>query len=171
MPEDRGFEPYIDWDAITDEMTDDLHKKVVEYKEAQDNFLAQKSKENASRLMRLQWELSRLGTAITHTIFTVPMMVHVAGPKAQSTKEDHTEEIIQRCKRCGSVLQIWQDKFLIPTPEGLQPVDPDQMPWWNEGDIVAKASDESGSTMYEIEEGRDLDPHERPCPDLARELS
>lgn len=171
MGEDRSFEPYFDWDAIDEKMTDDFHALFMEYKKAQEDFASKKSVRTAANFMRLQREMSNIAHAIQHAVYTVPMMVHVAGPKVQNTEEDGTEQILQRCKRCGSVLQVWQDKFLIPTIDGLQPLSEDDLPWWDEGDIVAKASDDTGSTMYQVDEGRDLDDHERPCPDFAGELS
>ena len=167
MGENRNFEPYFDWAGITDEMTDDLHERILEYKKAQEDFIAEKSNQNAARFMRLQWEVARIGNAITQTIYTIPVMVHVAGQKIYGKDEDGTDQVIQRCKRCGSILQGWQDRYQVATPEGVVRITEENIPWWQENDVVAKPAEEIGTKMYEIENDRPLEEHEKLCPDLS----
>jgi len=165
MAEDRNFEPYIDWEDISDEMTSDFREKFLEYKKAQEMFTAHSSNENAARFLRIQFELSRLSAAIAQTLYTVPMMVHVAGPKVSGKDDDGEEQIVQRCKRCGSILQSWQPSMHFPTSEGPLQIPEDSMMWWEEDAGVAKSVRQG--TMYPIEGGRELEKHEKICPDLT----
>jgi hypothetical protein len=161
----RNFDPYIAWEDISDVMVDDLHAKIVEYKKAQDDFLTEKNRENASRLMRLQFELNVIATGIHKTLYRMPVMVHIADEKIETHEEEH--EIKQRCARCGSILQFWKEGMAIVTPAGPIGVSEDDISWWDPGDIVAKATDDEGMTVYQVDPKRSLDKWERECVDLS----
>jgi Zn ribbon nucleic-acid-binding protein len=170
MAEDTGFEPYIDWDGMTDEMVDEFHETLVEFRKYQDEFIANKSKKSAANVLRLQMDISNIAAAIHQTLFTIPMMVHIAGAQDESVDDDGNKQIFQRCKRCGSVLQMWRENIVAMTPNGIREVEPDDMKWWEEDQIVAKTSDEDSMTMYAIDKDQKLEAHEKPCPDFASEL-
>lgn len=158
-----AFEPFIDWDDFSDEMLDDLVEVYDRFKKAQKSFDRRKTKKNAIAMLSSQGELSHIANAIMRTLHTVPVMVHVAGDKAVREGDDGpiTE---QRCTRCGSVLQRWEPSYHAMTPAGPIPLAEDDLPWWDKGDIVAKAGDENESmSMYQIDPERDLEKHEREC--------
>jgi len=166
--EQKNFEPYLDWDSIEDEMVDDLHELFMEFRKAKKNFISSKSKERAVAVLKAQYELGRITTAIHHAIFTRPMMIHVAGPKQKIADEDGSDQIVQRCKRCGSILQLWSENFMAVTPAGPIPLEEEDVPWWDDDDVVAKAGDpDQGMQMYEVGKDRELERHERLCPDLT----
>lgn len=158
-----SFEPFIDWDEMSDEMLHDLSTAYREFRKAQKSFDRRQTKENAIALLKGQHEMSDIATAIFRTLHTVPVMVHIAGEKTTAT-EDEQEVIRQRCTRCGSVLQQWMSGYHAMTPAGPIPMDEGDLPWWDPGDIVAKSGDENESmTMYQIDPERELDKHEREC--------
>lgn len=163
----KNFEPYIDFDAIDDRMTDDLHEAASAYKQATESFMKEKSKENAANLLRTQHRITEIAHAINASLYTQPVMVHIAGEKSHDSDEDGRDQAIQRCKRCGSVLQIWKTGWAAMTPAGPHRLEEEDLPWWEEDDLVAKNSDNESMTMYEIEKNRDLEKHEFPCLDLT----
>ena len=167
MSENQGFEPYLDWSSLTQEMADDLHQLISAYKAAQKKFEEHNTTENAADLMRLQLELTATSAAIQQDLITIPVLVHLAGPKTEGTDSEGHEEIVQRCTRCGSLLQRWCEALVSMTPAGPRSVEQDEMPWWDPGDVVAKASGDNGHAMYEITEGRALEKHEKECLDLT----
>jgi hypothetical protein len=132
MPDDQqNFEPYIDWNGLTDEMAWDLVEKLVPYKLANERLIKQatrrwrkpnlrKMREATVELLQLQSELGSLNEAIIRTLVTIPMMIHVAGPKTveECDSGTHNEHRVQRCARCGSVLQMWQEGMMHLTPAG-----------------------------------------------------
>ena len=167
------FEPHIDWDDISDEMATDLHRNVVALKRAQDRLLAYQGLPEgeglrllAANLLRAQQDLSTTAVAIQTTLYVVPMVVHVAGGRGCMTDDDGNEQVVQRCKRCGSVLQVWIEGFHRVTPEGPCKFSCDQFDWKKEGEIVAKAAHANAHRMYQIED-RELEEFERQCPDLT----
>jgi hypothetical protein len=180
MPDDQNFEPYIDWDDLSDEMADDLSSRLTRFRKVSDLFIKESNRKrrrrpekiraHAAEMLRLQYELSALYQAIVQTLVTVPMMVHVAGEKKTEQCEsiDH-DHIVQRCTRCGSMLQSWHANTTVMTPLGPQEIDEEDVTWWTPGSTVAKSGDTGGPPMlhmYEIED-RELEKHEMVCVDLA----
>lgn len=164
-------EPFIDWDALDDEMAKDLHQYLCAFRQAQadlaecEEAAGQQFRALAANLLRTQEELSGVVGAIRNALYTVPMVVHVAGAKSASY-EDGQEQVIQRCKRCGSVLQVWTEGLIRMTPGGPSAVPADDMVWWKEGETVAKSASDDRQ-IYRIDENRELEDFERPCPDLT----
>jgi hypothetical protein len=187
MPDDQqNFEPYIDWNGLTDEMAWDLVEKLVPYKLANERLIKQatrrwrkpnlrKMREATVELLQLQSELGSLNEAIIRTLVTIPMMIHVAGPKTveECDSGTHNEHRVQRCARCGSVLQMWQEGMMHLTPAGPAEVTEEEISWWTPGTLVAKSgSSGPGLSMYEVEpEGRELEKHEMVCVDLNKILT
>lgn len=162
----QNFDPYIDWQAMNEKMVDDFHDLLVRFKSAQDDLLKTKSKEKVIEVIKLQIEMSRISAAIQQTLFVMPVMVHVAGEKTKKLGEDGSEQVSQRCQRCGSVLQFWKEGYAAATPTGPIPLDEDDLPWWSKEDLVAKATNDSSATMYGIDKERPLKKYEMSCPDL-----
>jgi hypothetical protein len=167
VSDQKNFEPFLDWGAITPEMAADLHENIVEFRRAQDLFLQDPTPEHAGAVLKPQFELTKIANAIHETIFTIPVMVHSAGQKTRETTDDDKESITQRCKRCGSILQRWVEGFAVMTPGGPVELDESNLPWWDEDDRVAKATGDGGMAMYEIEKNRELNKYELLCVDLA----
>jgi hypothetical protein len=162
----QNFDPFIDWDSVTQEMADDMHVKILEYKEAIKKFEAENTISNCADVLRLQFELTTTSNSIHAALFTVPVMVHNAGEKVSDSDSEGHSVITQRCTRCGSVLQGWREGMAVLTPNGIEDLVEDKISWWKPGDVVAKASDAESMTMYVIED-RDLDKHERECVDIS----
>ena len=164
--DEMNFEPFFDYDGITDEMIDDLHQVFVAYKKASDRFTAMKSRREAIRVLETQTAVRETYDAVMAALWTVPAMVHIAGPKRQETHpEHHSEATLQRCQRCGSILQLWHDHMLCMTEHGPEQVTEENVEWWAEGDMVGKSNYETGMNLYEIDD-RELHSWEHPCVDI-----
>jgi hypothetical protein len=169
----QNFEPYIDWASVSPEMAKDMHEKMLEYRAAIKAFEASGSTKDCSDVMRCQFELTNISAVIQQQLFVLPVMVHIAGEKIHEPSlhgdedEEPHEHIIQRCTRCGSILQMWCEVVRLLTPEGPVQVPEEGISWWEPGAVIAKASDDDSMTMYVIEDGRELEKHEHECLDLT----
>lgn len=159
-----SFEPFIDWDDFSDEMLKDMSEAYDNFRGAQKRFDRRKTKANAIALLQTQFALSNIAGAIHHTLHTVPVMVHIAGAKVEKDNEGGGTLVEQRCTRCLSVLQRWESGYHAMTPAGPLPIEASDLPWWDEGDVVAKSGDENESmSMYQVDPDRELEKHEREC--------
>jgi ribosomal protein S27AE len=165
--EDMNFEPFFDYESVDERMASDLHSVITDYRKCCQRFESNGSVVNAVAVMKAQDELQHVYEAIKHSIFTVPALVHVAGPKKVETHpESGNEATVQRCSRCGSVIQLWHEHMIAMTGEGPRELDEDEVPWWKVGDVVAKCNHPAGMNLYEIE-NRPLKRHERECVDMS----
>lgn len=160
-----NFDPFPDWEKITEEHARHLHEAMREQNDARQLFFERPSPENAGRVIEAITRTSSYADFIIAEVWTVPVMVHVAGAKQEETNpaDENQEGILQRCVRCKSVLHFWTHGMVAITSAGPKLFEPDDIDWWQEGDLVAKATSEDGSTMYLIEEGRELQKHEYEC--------
>ena len=168
--EKNNFEPFIDWDGLDEEMSNDLWSALREFELAKVTFLKERRPENAARLMIAQEKISEINDAIRNTLFTLPMMVHCAGEKIVGNDDDGREEIIQRCTRCGSTLQQWKDGWGTMVDGEVKKLEADDLIWWEPGKQIAKATNDTTTSLYEIPLDRPLEKHELMCPDFAGEL-
>jgi hypothetical protein len=167
----QNFDPYFDWSELSDDMASDLHAHYLRHRRALDAFLDRKTpdRELAKEVMDSHEELSRTAEVIKMALWTEPVMVHVAGERKMETNPDDPEQegVLQRCQRCGSILHFWAEGMGVMTPEGPRILNEDEIPWWPSGELVAKATNELGMKMYEVEKGRKLAKHEIECVSLA----
>ena len=173
MTEPVGFEPFIDWHGINDEMAQDLAKTVREFRSAQEAFARFDDTSTgdafckaAADMLLTQHELATTVNAIQSTLFIVPVVIHVAGIRMLEQDDETNDRVVQRCARCGSVLQMWVEGLIRPTPDGPQEISQGDMVWWGEGEVVAKAPAEGGNRMYPVRD-RELEEYEQPCPNLS----
>jgi hypothetical protein len=167
----KNFDPFPDWEKVDQEMADDLHAVVVQQREAVEAFEENKTPENAAELIRLYTETQATCEAIMRAIWTQPVLVHVAGEREweKNPGDEDQEALLQRCQRCKSVLSFWFENMMMMADDGPRPMDQDEIPWWEKGEIVAKGEGENGFSMYLVEKGRELEKHEIECvgmPDL-----
>ena len=164
--EEMSFEPFYDYESITEEMIEDLHKVVVGYKVAARRFEAMRSKREAISVLKTQLEVQEAYNAIMSALWTVPAMIHVAGaPRTETHPRTGTEAVAQRCQRCGSMLQLWHENLIVMGEEGPTEVEQENVSWWDEGQIVAKAIQPGGMHMYQIDD-RELHHYEHECVDI-----
>lgn len=163
-----NFDPFYDYDSIASEMVDDLHKAVVDNTASVKLFAREKTRENAISVLKAQRQIQIVYDNVMQTLWTVPAMIHLAGEKKiEVHPETEIEGVVQRCKRCGSVLQFWYEGLIHMTSVGPQQVDEDDVSWWRDGDRVGKCSHEHGINLYEIDPQRSLEKHERDCVNMA----
>jgi hypothetical protein len=171
-----NFDPFIDYELLDQTRADGLHLAVRQYRDAVDAFVAD---EHAStlkaRVVSQKLEaMDKTATKIMSDLWTVPVMVHVAGEKKTEKNPDNPEhEVdIQRCQRCASILNFWHEDMAVELPDGFDGYDVDDDAeqdhhWWSPGDVVGKVGDESHIGVYSIDPKRELYKHERECVSLS----
>lgn len=171
-----NFDPFIDFEAVTEEMAADLHAALREHRDAAAAFVEDDRPDpvKCARAVAAATEVNMVVGAIVESLHRTPVMVHVAGPRREELRaEDDDDEIedlvlVQRCSRCGSVLNFWTDHLGTFDPHtGPRRVELNEIPWWKEGQLVAKATKPGMIDMYLVEPDRPLDKHERECADLS----
>jgi len=166
-----NFEPFFDFEAVTPEMAMRLHATLHAHRAAVEAFLEDQQPEvgKAALVLEAANECNQLLNDIMEALHTTPVMVHVAGPQREETNPGDPDMygVLQRCTRCGSVLNFWTEHVAMMDPEhGPRMMEIDDVPWWSEGTRVAKAIGPVGMGMYSIPEDQDLAKHELPCVDL-----
>ena len=166
----QNFDPFYDWSSITQEMADDLHRDFRKHKENLDALVASEQPDIslAAAVMESLNEIQLTSEAIRKTVWTQPVMVHIAGSRKHETNPDNPNEeaVLQRCSRCGSVLNFWQEGMMSLTEDGPRQMEEDEIPWWDQGALIGKVNGSLSISTYLIEEGRDLEKHEMECPSL-----
>jgi hypothetical protein len=167
-----NFDPYFDYESLNDEMVDDLHKALRRYYVIQQDISSSEStsKAKVKELLESFDEVTNVMTDVKRAVYTVPSMVHKAGPKKWETNPDDEDQeaVVQRCSRCGSVLSWWNEGVMGMGEDGRPRVlEEDDIPWWDEGATVAKSTNDNMMGLYEVAQGRDLDKDERECVSLA----
>lgn len=149
-----SFEPFFDYEAITEEIAQDLKDALEQLREAQEDLLSAQDAEGmvscAKDVVEAQNEIMFIHREINHHIYTVPAMVHVAGePKLEF--EEGAPMYVQRCERCGSDLsrsmQESYEHFTVGEQVGKSHMDRDKTKY---------------ETMYLVGD-RDLYEHELEC--------
>lgn len=172
-PHAAGFEPYVDFDAMTPEMATAVRNSLVEYKAAMEGLIAspEAAPELAARLLAASERASQIVREITQKLHVTPVIVHVAGERREEANPDDAEEqaTVQRCARCGSILHMWSERMGIIDPEtGPRRLEEDEIPWWHPGARVAKPGVGGLTGIYEIRPpDRPLSEHEHTCADLS----
>jgi hypothetical protein len=165
-----GFEPFFDYDKFSPEMASDLYRAMIGFNHARDAFLRQPpSPRLGAEVIRTSREMDRTLDVICQSLWTLPVMVHVAGERQTEVCEDcgNGERIVQRCKRCGSTLHLWHEHLFVLTPQGPAELEEEDIPWWDEDSLVAKGTDGGRMTMYRIDPDRTLEKHEMECVSLV----
>lgn len=146
-----SFEPFFDYEAISEEMADDLKDALVQLRQAQEDLLSAQDAEGlvacARDVVEAQNEIMYVHREINRHIYTVPAMVHVAG-KAKLEFSHGRPLYVQRCDRCGSELCRSRDEDETN---------------FTEGELVGKAQmGDDSEAMYLVGE-RELKEHELQC--------
>ena len=167
----QNFDPFLDWEAIDEEIASDINKHVKRHRRLMEQFALMKRGdpgfvEAARELMQQQHKTTTLMGQVMHHIYTVPAMVHIAGErKWEDNLDDNTEQgLIQRCARCGSPLGFFSEGMMVIDEDSGQPrpLVEEDVPWFTVGETIGKIDRDEGMTMYAIE-GRELFKHEREC--------
>ena len=166
MANEDIFEPYFDWDKISEQMLDDTHEATVMYARSRDRFLAQKTKANLAAFLSSQQTLSKTALLVEQAIFVVPTMIHIADEPIEGEDEDGDKTITQACQRCKRVLMLWTANQVVYVPgHGGMELLPEHLNWWSKGDRIALTKDQKNS--YIVPDDRELKPYEHPCPDFG----
>jgi hypothetical protein len=153
------FEPYIEWEAMSAEQARAFASALNKWQEASEKLKGGPTPKRAAKAMQAQGELQNVADEIQRDLFRVPAMVHIAGVKEEEVSEDEEDHmhdhthIVQRCKRCKSLIGFYCENQGIPEEE---------IPWWDEDTVVAKATNGPFMDLYSIE-GRNLHSHEHEC--------
>lgn len=151
-------------------MANDLHRATVRFARARDNFLRHPASIlNGVEMIESSHLIEQTIREISQVLWTLPVIVHVAGTRQSEPCDDcdDGDVVIQRCKRCGSTLHQWHNNTVMPTSQGFSELTEDDVSWWEEDELVAKATINGRVTMYAVEPGRSLDKHEMECVSLV----
>lgn len=167
----QNFDPFIDWEAIDDEIAAELNKAVKNHRRAVDAFARMKRGDEdfakaAQVVLKTYVKMGRTAQGIINHLWTVPVMVHVAGERKWETNPDDedVQGLLQRCARCGSILHLFHEGMMVLDPEtGPRAMTEDDLPWYTPGDVIAKSDQGGNVSMYLIENGRELEKHEHEC--------
>lgn len=159
----NNFEPYLDWAKITDEQAKKLASATARYKRAADSLCELSSPQRAGEFMQAHQDLGKVDEEICMSIWTVPAMVHVAAERDYEEVEGETV-MLQRCQRCKSILHFVREGMISFGEDGRpEPLTEENVPWFDPGQMVAKATRPDGMSMYLLQPGQDLEPHEMEC--------
>lgn len=166
--ERKNFDPYPDWDKITRKQAEKFSIGLRRYKLAADALVADPANTgHCADAIKAHHELGHIEDEIVESIWTVPVMVHIAGSREwedHPNPEDERTALLQRCQRCKSVLASFSEGMAVLTERGPQEVKEEDMTWWEEGTQVAKSKQDSyGMQMYEIPQNQPLKDHEMEC--------
>jgi hypothetical protein len=171
-----NFDPFIDYELLDQASANELHLAAKEHRDAVDDFVSDEhaSIQKAKLVLQKVDAIDKTATKVLTDLWTVPVMVHVAGEKKTEQNPDNPEhEVdIQRCQRCASILNFWHEDMAVELPDGFDGfgVDLDAQEdhhWWKPGDVVGKVGDESHIGVYSIDPKRELQKHERECVSLS----
>jgi hypothetical protein len=157
----QNFDPYPDWEKVTDEHAKKLGNAVAEYRRASVQISDLATPQSAARFMQAHHDVGVIHDEILEDIWTVPMMVHVAAERDYEEIEEQTV-MVQRCARCKSILHIVHEGIVLMGPNGPEWMTEENTPWWAPGQLVAKATRPDSMSMYLIED-RELEKHEMEC--------
>lgn len=163
-----NFDPYPDWSKLTRKQAEKFALGLARYRRASDALIADPANTDlCAEVIQIHHELGHVEDDILSDIWTIPVMVHVAGPQEweeHPDPEDDRTALLQRCVRCKSVLSSFSEGMVALTERGPQRVSEDDMTWWEEGTQVAKSKQDAfGMQMYEIPKDRQLEKHEMEC--------
>lgn len=161
----EGFQPHYDWEMLSDDMLNDLHQTSIEYCKTRDTFLIEKTRESAIEFLKAIEKASKTQSEIMNALYVEPALVHVAGSKMEE-EIDGEECVVQRCKRCKTILQFWSEKATYLTSIGPVGMDESEVQWWDEDSLLAKRF-YNGIAKIEIIENRELSKHEKLCFDFS----
>lgn len=155
---DFRFEPFFDYDQLTDEMVDHFHDALTRNIEAQEAFHKEKNRENLKAVLESHSLITGCAEAIRETIWTEPSTIHVVGPCVEEPHDDHDCLMqVQRCTRCGSVLLAWCEH--MPYPK-------ESIDWWEEGTVVSKFQAHGMMRIASVGDRR-LERYEVMCVDIS----
>lgn len=163
-----NFDPFLDWDKIDHAQAKKLAKTALHHRRAVDRLIEDPSPENAAKVLRGHHELQQVAQDIEMKIFTVPAMIHIAGPVIEKTDDNGDDIMEQRCARCGSVINQWSSGMMMITAQGPMRLERDEVPWVDEGVTVGKADHGSHIGCYLLNGRVELESHEVECVDLAK---
>lgn len=167
-----AFEPFLAYELLSEQQAEALHEAMRDYRETVNEFTENDEVdiEQAQRVMEAISEMDEVYKTIAHDIYRVPAVIHVAGERDEEANPDNPEQsaTVQRCSRCGSILQFWFEGIMYLTDSGLvRDLGEDDNLWWDVGEQVGKTDDPSGIDIYPIKEDQELERWETECADLS----
>lgn len=167
-----AFKPFLAYELIDIKMAEKLHDAMCEHRVAVDDFVESEevSVEKARRVMESLERIEHTYNGISNEIYRVPSIVHLAGEAKEESNPDNPEETatVQRCSRCGSMLQFWFDGIMYLTYDGrVRNWEENDTHWWEVGQQIAKSDITGATDLYEIDDGQKLERWETECADLS----
>lgn len=167
-----AFDPFLAYELMDDKLASKLHDVLKTHRKNIDVFTDSDDAdvEKARKVMQSLEACEKVYNEIADEIYRVPAIVHVAGDTKEESNPDNPEEFatVQRCSRCGSMLQFWFDGIMFLTRDGrVREWGEDDTRWWEKGQQIAKQDAPGHIDLYPVKEGRKLDRWETECADLS----
>jgi hypothetical protein len=167
-----AFEPFLAYELVDQPMADKLHHTMKSYRACLEDFIGDEEAdvEKARELLRAMEGIEETHRELSDEIYRIPSIVHIAGEKKEESNPDNAEEtaIIQRCSRCGSLLQFWYEGLMyVSANKEVKPLDEEETRWWDVGQQLAKHDVPGATDIYAIKEDRPLERWEHECADLS----
>jgi hypothetical protein len=167
-----AFEPFLAYELLDDKMAKKLHDAMREHRQTLDAFVEDDEPDiqRAAEVMRSLERVENTYNDIANDIYRVPAIVHVAGETKEESNPENEEEVatVQRCSRCGSMLQFWFDGIMFLSRDGkVRQFEEEDTRWWDIGQQIAKQDAPGHIDLYPVKEGRGLERWETECADLS----
>lgn len=172
----KNFDPFLDWSKIGEDEAGRLRELSMRQRAAHGELADSGSIEAAVQMLKCYREVQETITDMFDSIWTVPVIVHIADRRSWEKNPDDPEQeaVLQRCARCKTVLQWWypgmvsvsdpSGMIMISTtdPESPLAVQEEDYDWWPIGSTIAKQAPSGYEGIYVIED-RPLHSHEVEC--------
>ena len=167
-----AFEPFYAYELIDEKMAGDLWEGMRSYRQRLNDFIEddEPNVEKCRELMRTMEEIDDLHKDVSEEIYRIPSIIHIAGEYKEETNPDDDSQtaMIQRCSRCGSLLQFWYDGMMyLSDRKKIEPLEENETRWWDVGQMIGKHDIPGATDLYAIKEGRDLERWEHECVDMS----
>jgi hypothetical protein len=168
-----AFEPFLAYELVNDQQAERLYNVMREYRETVNDFIEDEEgpdREKAQKVMEAIAEMDDAYKEIADEIYRVPATVHIAAEKGEESNPDNPEQtaVVQRCARCGSILQFWFDGIMYLALDGsVRDFEEEDSEWWEVGEQVGKTDATGGIDIYPVDEDHELESWETECADLS----
>lgn len=167
-----AFEPFLAFELLSKKQAAELHTAMCEYRDTVDEFIKDDEPdiEKARQMMESISAMDEAYKEIAEDIYRVPAVIHIAGERGEESNPDDSDQtaVVQRCSRCGSILQFWFEGIMYLGVDGkVREYEEDDDQWWNIGEQIGKTDAPGVIDIYPVEADHEFERWETECADLS----